>query len=222
VEAEGSVDEDLLEDSTNRIEEFLRGQGYRDARAPHTRKQDNDELVITFTVQRGPQYRVERVSVDGNTSVPLAELGATLRTREGAPFSQGSLDADQTTIERLYRGRGFEPCVQADSTQSSAQPGPQVPVLVSIGIIEGVRTIVGSIRIEGNASVSETVLRRGLGLQPGDRTLMRSFVPMQMRFSSRTNLGYRSAPWTAGRLQADRRRPTRVRRREGAHLRRSF
>ena len=37
VEREGSVDEDLLEDSTNRIEEFFRGQGYRDARAPHAR-----------------------------------------------------------------------------------------------------------------------------------------------------------------------------------------
>ena len=32
VAREGSVDEDLLEDSTNRIEEYLRGMGYRDAR----------------------------------------------------------------------------------------------------------------------------------------------------------------------------------------------
>ena len=37
IEREGSVDEDLLEDSTNRIEEYLRSQGYRDATAPHTR-----------------------------------------------------------------------------------------------------------------------------------------------------------------------------------------
>ena len=36
VEREGSVDEDLLEDSSNRIEEYLRAQGYRDAKAPHT------------------------------------------------------------------------------------------------------------------------------------------------------------------------------------------
>src|SRR6185503_18036299 len=37
VQREASVDEDLLEDSSNRIEEYLRGQGYRDAAAPHTR-----------------------------------------------------------------------------------------------------------------------------------------------------------------------------------------
>ena len=212
VEAEGSVDEDLLEDSTNRIEEFLRSQGYRDARAPHTRKQDNDELVITFTVQRGPQYRVERVTVDGNASVPLAELGTTLRTREGAPFSQASLDADQTTIERLYRGRGFGAVrVQADSKPDpAAQPGPQVPVLVSIGVIEGVRTVVGSIRIEGNASVSDAVLRRGLGLQPGD-----PYLDAQLRADADAiqlayaNLGTVRPPWSrrpASRLIA--RRPT--------------
>ena len=34
VEREGSVDEDLLEDSSNRIEEYLRAQGYREAAAP--------------------------------------------------------------------------------------------------------------------------------------------------------------------------------------------
>ena len=35
---EGSADEDLLEDSSNRIEEYFHGQGYRDATAPHTRE----------------------------------------------------------------------------------------------------------------------------------------------------------------------------------------
>src|SRR5947207_2841169 len=39
IEHEGSADEDLLEDSTHRIEEYLRGQGYRDGKAPHTRQE---------------------------------------------------------------------------------------------------------------------------------------------------------------------------------------
>jgi outer membrane protein assembly complex protein YaeT len=69
-----------------------------------------------------------------------------------------------------------------------------VPVLVSIGIIEGVRTIVGSIRIEGNASVSDTVLRQGLGLRPGDpylgAQLRTDADAIQLTYA---NLGYRSA-----------------------------
>ena len=37
VRAEGSADEDLLEDSARAIEDYLRGRGYREARATYTR-----------------------------------------------------------------------------------------------------------------------------------------------------------------------------------------
>src|SRR5262249_2516182 len=49
---EGSADEDLLEDSSNNIEDYFRRLGYRDAAAPHSREEANDELVITFTLNR--------------------------------------------------------------------------------------------------------------------------------------------------------------------------
>src|SRR5262249_21548992 len=58
VEREGSVDEDLLEDSSNRIEEYLKAQGYRDATAPHRRETKDSELVVTFSVTHGQLYKV--------------------------------------------------------------------------------------------------------------------------------------------------------------------
>src|SRR4029079_19110870 len=79
VERGGSVDEDLLEDASNRIEEYLRTQGYRDAAAPHTRQTTNGELVITFTVTRGQQFRVSRFEISGNAAIPLADFAAGLR-----------------------------------------------------------------------------------------------------------------------------------------------
>ena len=107
IEREGSADEDLLEDSSNRIEEYLRAQGYRDATAPHTREDANGELLITFAVTRGPQYRVATFEISGNASLPLAGLRAGLRLRDGEPFSAARLDADVPTLEDLYRRRGF-------------------------------------------------------------------------------------------------------------------
>ena len=59
VAREGSADEDLLEDSSNNIEEYLRSQGYRDAAAPHRREETGDELLITFTLKRGSLYRAD-------------------------------------------------------------------------------------------------------------------------------------------------------------------
>jgi len=212
IEREGSADEDLLEDSSNRIEEFLRAQGYRDAMAPHTRQQADGELLITFAVHKGSQYRVSGVEISGGTSLPLPDLRTSLRTRVGEAYSDANLDADVTAIESVYRGRGFAAArVQADPRPGpAAADGTQIPVAVSILITEGVRTVVGSVQIEGNASVSETNLRQILSLQPGtpyfDSQLRRDIDAMQLQYA---NLGYRSATvqaqpgFSADRTQAN-------------------
>ncbi len=169
VEREGSADEDLLEDSSHRIEEYLRGQGYRDAAAPHTRQEANGELLITFALHRGPQYRVARVELSGVTLLSAAELRAGLRTREGEPFSDANLDLDQAAIEAFYRARGFA----SVKVQAEARPEPraaetsQAAIVATIAVSEGVRTIVGAVSIAGNTSVPDAELRAVLSLQPG-------------------------------------------------------
>jgi len=196
IEREGSADEDLLEDSSNRIEQYLRAQGYRDAMAPHTRQETDGELLISFAVRKGAQYRVAGVEISGSASLALPDLRSSLRTRVGEPYSDANLDADVTALESLYRGRGFAAAkVQADPRPGAATlNGAQIPVAVSILITEGVRTVVGAIRFEGNASISGTALSKILSLQPGtpyfDAQLRRDTGTIQLQYA---NLGYRSA-----------------------------
>ena len=177
VEREGSVNEDLLEDSTHRIEELLRAQGYRDAAAPHARAEAGGELVITFHVSKGPAYRVARVDVSGNASMPLSALEPGLRLREGMPYSGAGLDADIETIEGVYNRAGFvgakaDSGVELQATVAGASP---VLVLVHIVVREGVRTLVGSVKFAGNPSIDETTLGGLVGVQPN-----RPFVPAQL------------------------------------------
>src|SRR5262249_24712397 len=159
-----SVDEDLLEDSSHRIEEALRAQGYRDAAAPHTRSVSERELVITFTIKRGPLYRVATIDVSGNVSVPLSDFEARLRTRIGQPFSGAAPAADAAGLEALSRRRGSAGArVQsAPETQPAAAADALVLVTVRLLVSEGARTIVGSVRGQGNASVPASVLLRDL------------------------------------------------------------
>jgi outer membrane protein assembly complex protein YaeT len=196
VEREGSVDEDLLEDSSNRIEEYLRAQGYRDATAPHTREEANGELLITFTVKRGAQSRVSRVDISGNASVPLADFAPALRVRVGQPFSATALDADLSGIETLYHRRGFA-AAKAEGAlepQAEAQTAGEIPLLVRITIREGVRTVVSSVRIQGNASVPEAKLRPSVGLKPNEPFFQSQIAvdrdALQLQYA---NLGYQSA-----------------------------
>jgi outer membrane protein insertion porin family len=196
VEREGSVDEDLLEDSSNRIEEYLRTQGYRDAKAPHTREVVNRELVITFAVTRGQQFRVATFEISGNASLPLADFAAGLRVRDGQPFSAARLDADVQLIEDLYRRRGFASAkVQSAVEIITATPPPaQVPVAVRAVITEGVRTTVDGVTFSGNQAVPEETLRRRVALQTGA-----PYVPGQLAVDRDAlhlvyqDLGYESA-----------------------------
>ncbi len=169
VEREGSVDEDLLEDSTARIEDALKAQGYKDARAPHTRTESGGDLVITFTVMRGQQYRISRVVVEGNASIPSSELQPIARVREGTPFSQAALDTEAAAIEDLYRRSGFA-SAKADvevTPQPGSAPSGQVMVAISIQIREGIRTTVRSVKVTGNMAMTQAMLLEGLRLQTG-------------------------------------------------------
>ncbi len=177
VEREGSVDEDLLEDSSNRIEEGLRAQGYRDATAAHTREEGNDELVITFDVKSGQQYRVASFKISGTSAVPLTELEPPLRVREGQPFSESRFDSDVATVQDYYRRRGYA-SARARSSVEVVTPTPapaQVPVALTITMSEGVRTTVDAVTFTGNQAIEEATLRAGLASQPGA-----PFVPSQL------------------------------------------
>jgi outer membrane protein assembly complex protein YaeT len=194
VEREGSVDEDLLEDSTARIEDALKSQGYKDARAPHERADSNGELVITFRVARGQQYRIARVTFEGNASLAETDLAPALRIREGQPFSQASLEVEAGAIEDVYRRSGFGAAkAEFDVTPQPAVAG-QVPVVVAIHIREGVRTIVRSVKLTGNASMTDATLLAGLRLQPGRPFVIASLAADQDAILVRyLNAGYENA-----------------------------
>jgi outer membrane protein assembly complex protein YaeT len=176
IEREASVNEDLLEDSTNRIEESLRAQGYRDAAAPHIRAENNGELVITFQVRKGPAFRVARVEITGNTAVASSVFESSLRLREGLPYSAAALDADVAAIEDSYRRSGFVGAKANSGVEPQpSPPGAPIPVVVRIVVREGVRTLVGSVSFAGNQAVDEATLRGLVGSQPGQ-----PFVPAQL------------------------------------------
>jgi outer membrane protein insertion porin family len=169
VEREGSVDEDLLEDSSNRIEEYLRAQGYRDARAPHARTEADGELVITFAVTRGQQFRVAVYEISGNAAVPMSEFESSLRVRDGQPFSATQLDADVQTIEEFYHRRGFAAARVSTAVQIVTQTPPpaQVPVSVRAVITEGPSTTLDAVTFSGNEALAEAALRARVSLRAG-------------------------------------------------------
>ena len=195
VAREGSADEDLLEDSSNRIEEFFRAQGYRDASAPHTREDTDGQLTVTFTVAKGAQHRVGSVEIAGSTAVTAEALASRLRVRAGQPFSAAALDADLTQLEEAYRRIGFASArAEATTVPQPAADDPHVPVAIRIQITENLQTVVNSVRVEGNASVAEGDLAGMFSLGPGQPYSVGRLAvdrdALELRYA---NLGFQSA-----------------------------
>ena len=186
VEREGSVDEDLLEDSTNRIEEFLRAQGYRDAAAPHTREEWTASWSITFNVTRDRSF-ASRAWRSPATRAAAVEFESALRLREGMPFSAAGLDADVADDRGRLPARGFVGA-KADSVVEPQPPRRRrrVPVVVRIIVSEGVQTLVGTVTFAGNKAVDETALRGLVRLKTGRRSCPRSLPPIATRSSCAT------------------------------------
>ncbi len=167
IEREGSLDEDLLEDSSKRIEEYLRAQGYRDAKAPYTRAPRGGELAVVFAVSRGAQSKVAKVQLTGATGIPAVELQAGLRTRVGDLFIESVVDADASAIAEIYHRRGFTDAKVTPVALPVAGGGVPVPVDVQFEVTEGPRVLIGSMQFTGNHAVSDADLRAGIVTRDG-------------------------------------------------------
>jgi outer membrane protein insertion porin family len=200
VEREGSVDEDLLEDSTARIEDALKARGYKDAMAPHERMEVDGELVITFHITRGLQHRIASTSIAGNTSVPSTDLPIPPRLKEGQPFSQAAVDAFSGAIEDVYRRAGFAAAKVDVDVKMQPATASDVPVDLTFNVREGVKTLVGMVTVTGNDSVPTATLLQGLRLQAGGPYVSSSLAADRDAILVKyQNLGYENATVDARR-----------------------
>ena len=170
IEEEGSADEDLLEDSAHRIEQYLQSQGFWRASVEFDQRRADDTLTIVFTVQKGRQYRLAGVDVRGNTAVPIEELQPLLaRLKPNEPYVAAELTAAVAAIAALYRTRGYAQ-VKVDAAETELDPPRPGEGLVRPAVVikEGPVIRIGDVVIGGNQSVAELELRSVVKTGKGD------------------------------------------------------
>src|SRR5687767_15475504 len=171
VRAEGSTDEDLLEDSKRAIEQYFRARGYRDATAEYTRDETPGQLKITFRIMRGAHYTVDSVRITGNSAIPAEELQKIVTITRGSDFVAATLEAQVAALQAEYTTRGFPRAqikpnaavLPTDNPDSSERR-----VEVSLAIEEGPRTTVRAIAFTGNMVFPESQLRGVINFAPGE------------------------------------------------------
>ena len=170
VRAEGSTDEDLLEDAKLAIEQYFRARGYRDATAEYTRSETPGQLKITFRITRGPHYTVDSVRITGNSAIPTEELQKIATLTGGGDFVGATLDAQAAAVQAEYITRGFTraqvkpnaavlPNENPDSSERRVEAG--------LAIEEGPRATVRSLAFKGNMVIPESQLQGAINVAQG-------------------------------------------------------
>jgi outer membrane protein insertion porin family len=168
-----SADQDLLEDSQHAIEGRLQREGYADAAVSFTRELSPDGLVlvVTFRIDRGPRYYVERFDLPAGLALSPAELETLIKIRPGDVFDPERVTAGLEAVVDAYRARGYYK-VSIEPTRETSQksvPG-QVWVVIHPTIEEGPRGEVGDLTFDftGPHTVTEESLRASMRVKPGD------------------------------------------------------
>ena len=189
-----SVEEEVIEDGSRNIEQYLRLEGYRLAEALATQRREAGLLTITFAVRRGPLHVLESLGVDGVTQLSPAEVEGLLKLQNGEPYVDARVAAVATALAELYRVRGFASVRVNPRVTTGAPAEGQVPVTVRLEVAEGAPTTVTGVGFDGAAAVPAGELLQQLTLVTGkpyyrpQQTLDRAAIERHYR-----NLGYQRA-----------------------------
>ncbi len=127
--------------------------------------EDGKSIYITFKIHEGPQYKVSSVDLRGDFLRPKKELMKLIKSRAGAVYSSSVVRSDIMKLTDLYSDQGYAYVDVAPITQLDKK---KKTVAIIYDISKGVQAHFGRIRITGNLSTRDNVVRRTLAFSEGE------------------------------------------------------
>ena len=176
---EGAVDNDLLNEGSFNIRDYLQQRGYFDASVSVALTGSGTRNVTaTYNVVLHQKHKVTAVTIKGNHYFDTDTLEELLRVKKGdnyqpsGKYSSTLLRADVASIEALYRTNGFEDVkVTSNVVDSDAdlkdQHAKHARLQVAYTIQEGQQNHFGSVTIEGVDATRAAAVKALLSSAPG-------------------------------------------------------
>ncbi|MGB7077116.1 MAG: outer membrane protein assembly factor BamA, partial [Xanthobacteraceae bacterium] len=160
-------DADRIDNDRDLVRHFYLAHGYADVKVTSTAHYDAAQkgVVLTFTVDEGPQYRLGKVTIQSVlNNVDTAALRGSVHTQTGDVYDA---DAVSKTVEDLTMAlsKSGEPFADV-VTASDRQPGRLIDLVYTID--QGRRLYVERIDIRGNSKTHDDVIRREFDFGEGD------------------------------------------------------
>jgi outer membrane protein insertion porin family len=176
---EGTVDNDLLNEGSHNIKDFLQQQGYFDAAVQvKVLGEDTPSERVLYTADKGKKHKVYAVDFKGNKyfsddilreRVRVQRADAYLRSGR---YSQALVTSDVGSIEALYRANGFNAvkvttAVKDVDIDEKGKPLKVAAIRVTYTIEEGPQQRFGAVQMAGVDAAREADVRGLLNTQSG-------------------------------------------------------
>jgi len=126
---------------------------------------ENNAISIEIPVDEGIKYNVKSISVSGNEIFTKEEILDKIDTKEKNTFNKIQFDKDISIIRNMYAEKGH---IFAQINDTYIYDDDQGNVDINLDITEGPVAYIDNIKIRGNYSTKDKVIRRELSIKPGD------------------------------------------------------
>lgn len=123
------------------------------------------KIVLTIPVEEGTQRTIGAIGLEGVEALAAGRLRQRLAVREGGPFHPRLLEQSLDAVRALYDQEGYV------GTQVSARQSwneARTRVEITLRVLESPRQVLDRVIVRGNRRTDADVVRRALGLEPGD------------------------------------------------------
>jgi outer membrane protein assembly complex protein YaeT len=162
----GTFVPDKVNGDVLKLQEYYRNNGYMDVTVSRelTFSEDLKNVDVIFVIREGQRYRVQDIGVKGAKSLPEAQIKSIVQVKHGEYFNETTVATDKRNIQDLYGWRGY--AVNTKPELFFPEPG-LVNVVYQIQEEQPRPARVGEVIITGNTVTKDRVIRRVLGLYPG-------------------------------------------------------
>ena len=160
---EGTIDNDLLNEGVYNITNYVKQQGYFDAKVDvKVIGQNTSDERVVFTVDRGIKHKVVAIDLKGNKYFSddlllerIQVKKADLYLRSGR-YSPGLVASDVAAIRALYRANGFDEAQITTEVKDTEQGGGKQmkvgQISIVYNIVEGTQRKFGNVELIGVAA----------------------------------------------------------------------
>lgn len=160
----GDYSDKLVRQSVKNLEAMYKAEGFSTVKVVPNVKNKEGNIDVTFNVTEGPRDVVESLVIQGNNTMPLAQLApGGLKVVEGQPYSQKLVDEDRTKVVASYLNAGY----LTSSFRATVRPVDNNPhrLAVTYQIYEGPKVITNSIVTIGKEKTQQAFVDKTIQLK---------------------------------------------------------